>query len=42
MLIKNTDATYCKIKDIKISGLNAYITLLVYSSKPQTIITQSR
>lgn len=36
MLIKNTDATYCKIKDIKISGLEAYITLLVYSSKPQT------
>jgi hypothetical protein len=36
MLIKNTDATYCKIKDIKISGLEAYITLLVYSSSPQT------
>lgn len=36
MLIKNTDATYCKIKDIKVSGLEAYITVLVYSSKPQT------
>lgn len=36
MIIKNTDATYCKIKDIKVSGLEAYITLLVYSSKPQT------
>ena len=36
MLIKNTDATYCKIKDIKVSGLEAYITMLVYSSKPQT------
>lgn len=36
MLIKNTDATYCKIKDIKISGLDAYLTVLVYSSKPQT------
>lgn len=36
MLIKNTDATYCKIKDIKVSGLEAYLTVLVYSSKPQT------
>ena len=36
MIIKNTDATYCKIKDIKVSGLDAYITLLIYSSKPQT------
>lgn len=36
MLIKNTDATYCKIKDIKVSGLDAYLTVLVYSSKPQT------
>ena len=36
MLIKNTDATYCKIKDIKVSGLEAYIPVLVYSSKPQT------
>lgn len=36
MIIKNTDGTYCKVKDIKISGLTAYVTLLVYSSVPQT------
>ena len=36
MLIKNTDATYCKIKDTKITGSTAYVTLLIYSSKPQT------
>ena len=36
MLIKNTDGSYCKIKDIKISGLKAYITLVIYSVVPQT------
>ena len=36
MLIKNTDGSHCKIKDIKISGLKAYITLVIYSAKPQT------
>ena len=36
MIIKNTDGTYCKVKGIKISGLTAYVTLLVYSSVPQT------
>lgn len=36
MLIKNTDGSYCKIKDIKVSGLEAYITLIIYSSIPQT------
>lgn len=36
MLIKNTDGSYCKIKDIKVSGLKAYITLIIYSSVPQT------
>lgn len=36
MIIKNTDGTYCKVKDIKISGITAYVTLLVYSSVPQT------
>lgn len=36
MKIKNTDHSYCKIKDVKISGLKAYITLIVYSSAPQT------
>ena len=36
MKIKNTDGTYCKIKDIKVSGLKAYVTLVIYSSVPQT------
>lgn len=36
MIIKNTDGSYCKIKDIKISGLKAYITLVIYSAVPQT------
>ena len=36
MLIKNTDGAYCKIKETKISGLKAYITLVIYSSVPQT------
>ena len=36
MKIKNTDHSYCKVKDVKISGLKAYITLIVYSSAPQT------
>lgn len=36
MLIKNTDGSYCKIKEIKVSGLKAYITLIIYSSVPQT------
>lgn len=36
MLIKNTDGSYCKIKDIKVSGLKAYVTLIIYSSIPQT------
>ncbi len=36
MKIKNTDGAYCKIKDIKISGLKAYVTLVIYSSVPQT------
>lgn len=36
MLIKNTDGSYCKIKEIKVSGLKAYITLVIYSSIPQT------
>ena len=36
MLIKNTDGSYCKIKDIKVSGLKAYITVVIYSSIPQT------
>lgn len=36
MKIKNTDGSYCKIKDIKISGLKAYVTLVIYSSVPQT------
>lgn len=35
MLIKNTTGSYCKIKDIKISGTDAYITLLIHSSVPQ-------
>lgn len=35
MLIKNTDGSYCKIKEIKISGLKAYVTLVIYSSTPQ-------
>ena len=35
MQIKNTDASYCKIKDIKVSGNDANITLIVYSSSPQ-------
>lgn len=35
MKIKNTDGAYCKIKDIKITGLHAYVTLILYSSKPQ-------
>ena len=36
MLIKNTDGAYCKIKETKVSGLKAYITLVIYSSVPQT------
>lgn len=36
MLIKNTDHSYCKIKETKISGLKAYVTLIIYSSAPQT------
>lgn len=36
MLIKNTDGSYCKIKNVKVSGLKAYITLVIYSSIPQT------
>lgn len=36
MLIKNTDGSYCKIKEIKVSGLKAYVTLVIYSSVPQT------
>lgn len=36
MLIKNTDHSYCKIKEIKVSGLKAYVTLIIYSSAPQT------
>jgi hypothetical protein len=40
MKLKNTDATYCKIKSINISGLEAYITLIVYSSAPQTTINK--
>ena len=36
MLIKNTDGSYCKIKEIKVSGLRAYVTLVIYSSIPQT------
>lgn len=35
MLIKNTDGAYCKIKETKVSGLKAYITLVIYSSVPQ-------
>lgn len=35
MKIKNTDGSYCKIKDIKVTGLKAYVTLIVYSSIPQ-------
>lgn len=35
MKIKNTDGAFCKIKDIKISGLEAYVTLVLYSSTPQ-------
>ncbi len=36
MLIKNTDGSYCKIKETKVSGLKAYVTLVIYSSVPQT------
>ena len=36
MLIKNTDGSYCKIKNIKVSGTKAYVTLVIYSSIPQT------
>lgn len=36
MLIKNTDGSYCAIKDTKIYGMNALITLIIYSSVPQT------
>ena len=36
MKIKNTDGAYCKIKGIKTAGLKAYITLVIYSSIPQT------
>lgn len=36
MLIKNTDGSHCKIKNIKISGLKAYVTLIIYSVTPQT------
>lgn len=36
MLIKNTDHSYCKIKETKVSGLKAYVTLVIYSSAPQT------
>ena len=38
MLIKNTDGAYCKIKETKVSGLKAYITLVIYSSVPQTTV----
>lgn len=36
MKIKNTDGAYCKVKDIKISGNTAYVTLLIYSAVMQT------
>lgn len=37
MLIKTTDASHCKIKDVKVSGKEAHITLIIYSSKPQSM-----
>lgn len=36
MIIKNTVGSYCAIKEIKIHGMRALITLIVYSSVPQT------
>lgn len=40
MLIKTTDASYCKIKDVKVSGKEANITLVVYSSRPQATVDE--
>lgn len=36
MIIKNTDGSHCAIKDTKIYGNKAFITLIIYSSVPQT------
>lgn len=36
MIIKNTDGSHCAIKEIKIYGMKALITLIIYSSVPQT------
>jgi hypothetical protein len=36
MKIKSTDSSYCTIKNIKVSGNIAYITLLIMSNTPQS------
>lgn len=36
MIIKNTDGSHCAIKETKIYGMKALITLIIYSSVPQT------
>lgn len=36
MKIKSTDSSYCTVKNIKISGNIAYITLLIMSNTPQS------